>query len=55
MIQIISQKFLGNILSCLQCGCVFSYNIDDVYAGKVYCPICKYANESMIQKEEKND
>lgn len=45
MVQVIC-KFPGLILTCKECGVLLHYEKEDIYDGKVYCPICKHANEA---------
>lgn len=41
MMKIISKRPIAFMQNCT-CGCVFSYEITDIYQNKyVYCPLCR--------------
>lgn len=49
--QVLSPVFVGRILVCQQCGALLNYKESDIYgANLVYCPLCKYANEILYDK-----
>lgn len=42
MIVVLSQKCVGKIQECPECGAVFAYDWGDIYQDKyLYCPVCK--------------
>ena len=50
---ILSQTYPGFILVCKECHALLGYTSKDIYQGKfVYCPLCKYKNESKFQEVE---
>lgn len=49
--QVLSPVFVGRILVCQQCGALLNYKESDIYGTNlVYCPLCKYANEILYDK-----
>ena len=39
---VLSQKCIGKIQECPECGAVLGYDVGDIYENKyLYCPVCK--------------
>ena len=42
--RVISQEFLGRLITCQNCGALLEWEDKDVYGSDIYCPICKKSN-----------
>lgn len=47
--EVVSQKHLGLLHSCISCGALLRYNAGDTYDGYIYCPLCKTKQECALQ------
>lgn len=49
--KILSLKHPGLIHICSSCGCLYQYTIYDIYENLIYCPKCKNADKSDVDKD----
>lgn len=49
MIQVLAKNAIL-LHICSSCGCVFKYEVNDIYESKyLYCPICRAKEEAALQ------
>lgn len=47
---VLSKNYPGLTCVCERCGALLAYELSDIYGDLVYCPICKNANQVLIDK-----
>ena len=47
--EVLSQRYLGFLHSCIECGALLKYEPTDIYDGYLYCPLCKTKQKCALQ------